>query len=367
MNNELIKIKLLLIISFILVLITNSYFTFDQSLIFGARDGADYYLIAKSFTNLPVDTMEYHRAWRFIIPTFVGIVAKITNIDVYDIFRFFVILFSMTTIIVFISLLEKIQTQNFHIYFLSSFLIFNPYLFRFFIAMPTMINDLVFINAGILIIYGFFTKNKIFLFLGFLLALFTRQNSIFFVLGIIIVKFFFKDKSLLKLNNIIPLIFLTIVFFYINNNFANNYTDYNDSYALINRMGIFNLNYSYTEFINYHLFPLIIIFPVLIYFFYEKEILKIDKSKSEVLILIIIFVLSIVIVAYLGGPIITGKNFIRLINLGFPLIILLLTFSIKLKVCRVKSKKFICYQILFFIWSLHPTFSNINLFSFFKF
>ena len=44
--DEFLNLKLILILSFIFILITNNYFSYNQSLIFGARDGADYYLIA---------------------------------------------------------------------------------------------------------------------------------------------------------------------------------------------------------------------------------------------------------------------------------------------------------------------------------
>ena len=49
--NESLKLKVFLIISFLFILLTNNYFSYDQSLIFGARDGADYFLIAQNYLD----------------------------------------------------------------------------------------------------------------------------------------------------------------------------------------------------------------------------------------------------------------------------------------------------------------------------
>ena len=90
---------------------------------------------------------------------------KIFNLDVYLIFRVFVFIFCIIIILIFLEILKSLKFNSFHIYFLSSFIIFNPYLFRFFIALPTMINDLIFICATLLLILGFI-KNRKFFFLS---------------------------------------------------------------------------------------------------------------------------------------------------------------------------------------------------------
>ena len=66
--NEYLKLRFLLIISFIFVVITNNYFSYEESIVFGARDGADYFLIAQNFPNISHDALAHHKAWRFIIP-----------------------------------------------------------------------------------------------------------------------------------------------------------------------------------------------------------------------------------------------------------------------------------------------------------
>ena len=65
----------------------------------------------------------------------------------------------------------------------------------------------------------------------------------------------------------------------------------------------------------------------------------------------------------MGGPIETGKNIIRLINLVYPLIILIGALSMNLKKHSLSSMRFYLFSFLFAIWSFHPTFSKIKIFS----
>jgi len=365
--NELLKLKIFLLISFLFVAISNTYFSYEQSIIYGARDGADYFLIAQNFSNVPNDVLEYHRAWRFIIPSLIGFLGKISNLDVYLIFRVFVLIFCIIIILIFLEILNSLKFNTFHIYFLSSFIIFNPYLFRYFIAAPTMINDLIFICASLLLVLGFIKNKRIFFYLGVLLSVFTRQNSIFFLLSIIIVKFVYKKKSIFKIKDIFILSFLFIFFYLLNNYYANTYTHYNDAYSIINRLALFTKKYALVDFLKYNFFPMIIILPLLGYLTVENRKFDLKQLNSEFFVFIILLAFFIISVAYVGGPIITGKNIIRLINLGYPLLILIGASSINFKNYKFNSLRFYFYNILFILWSFHPTFSKIKLFTLLKF
>ena len=129
--DESLKLRVFLIDSFLFVVLTNNYYSYDESIIFGARDGTDYFLIAQSFPNISYDALQHHKAWRFIIPTLIGFIGKISNIDLYLLFRIFVLLFCGLTILVFFKIVELLEINNFQIFFLSSFIVFNPYLFRY--------------------------------------------------------------------------------------------------------------------------------------------------------------------------------------------------------------------------------------------
>ena len=365
--DESIKLKIFLIASFFFVVFTNNYFSYEQSIVFGARDGVDYFLIAQNFPKIPYDALEYHRTWRFIMPTLIGFTGKILNIDIYLLFRIFVLLFCVLTILIFFKILKFLELNNFQILFLSSFIMFNPYLFRYFIACPTMINDLIFINATLVLVLGILKNNKIFFYIGILLSLPTRQNSIFLLISIIIAKFVFKKNSFFKIKDIILLIILFSFFFLLNNIFANFYSNYNNSYSLFLRFGLFQHNYTFSDFLQYHFFPLIILLPLFGYLIIEKKNFDFNKLNSELLTLISLFAFFLVSVAYVGGPITTGKNLIRLINLAYPLIILIGTASINLKKHSLSGMRFYLFSLLFIMWSFHPTFSKIKILSLINF
>ena len=86
------------------------------------------------------------------------------------------------------------------------------------------------------------------------------------------------------------------------------------------------------------------------------------QLNSEFFVFIILLALFIISLADVGGPIISGKNVIRLINLGYPLLILIGASSINFKNYKFDSLRFYFYNILFILWSFHPTFSKVKIF-----
>jgi len=111
---------------------------------------------------------------------------------------------------------------------------------------------------------------------------------------------------------------------------------------------------------------MIIILPLLGYLAVENRKFDLKQLNSEFFVFIILLALFIISVGYVGGPIITGKNINRLINLGYPLLILIGASTINFKNYKLDSLRFYFYNILFILWSLHPTFSKIKLFNFIK-
>ena len=67
----------------------------------------------------------------------------------------------------------------------------------------------------------------------------------------------------------------------------------------------------------------------------------------------------------LSGPLIAGKNIIRLSSFGYFSLIFL--FFLNLKYYKYETKGFsIMFFILILFWSLHPTFSKIKIFDLLK-
>ena len=229
-----------------------------------------------------------------------------------------------------------------------------------------MINDLIFICATLFLILGFIKNKKIFFYLGILLSVFTRQNSIFLLLSIIIIKLIYKKKSIFKIKDILILTTIFAFFYLLNNYYANTYASQNDAYSIEYRLGLFTMKYSLGAFLKYNFFPMIIILPLLGYLAVENRKFDLMQLNSEFFVFIVLLALLIISVGYVGGPIITGNNIIRLINLGYPLLILIGAGSVNFKNYKFNSPRFYFYNTLFILWSFHPTFSQIKLFSFIK-
>ncbi len=358
------NLNIYLIISFIFIFFSNNLLTYDQSIIYGARDGTDYFLIAQNFPELSNETLQYHKVWRFIIPASIGLISKLFNLDLYFLFRVFIIIFSILSLIIFLKIIKSFKLNDFQIFFLMSFLIFNPYLFRYFIACPTMINDLIFIFGILLLIFGILKSDKLALYSGFLFTLITRQNSIFIFIGIVITKLIYKSQSKFKINDLFLFSLMFLFTFLLNSYFADYVTDYNETYSFNERFAIFNFNYSIIDFLIYNIFPLIILLPLLVYVYFEYDKFKGIKLKSEIYVFIVLITFFTFSIAYVGGPNITGKNLIRLINLVYPLLILIFVYLYNFKDSKINSSKFFVYLFFFVTWSLHPTFSKINIFKF---
>ena len=190
------KINLLILSLTFIVLITNTYFSYENSLIFGGNDGKFYLLISKYAPNFGTN-IEYIKGERFFLPYFLGLISKLTSIDLYFLYQLTSIFLVLLLIFFYNEILVLLKIKN-YIYFISLFLvIFNPYLIRYYIAIPTIIVDLSFIISLELIAIGFLKKQKKFFFFGILLATLSRQNSIIILFVFYIIKFFFKKRSIL--------------------------------------------------------------------------------------------------------------------------------------------------------------------------
>ena len=113
------------------------------------------------------------------------------------------------------------------------------------------------------------------------------------------------------------------------------------------------------------LFP-ILTFGPLIYLYISNRLIY-EKLFNSLNLFVIVTAFILIMQPLLGGPVITGKNFIRLANYSYP--ILLISFSI-ISTFDIKQNtlfKNIVYFLFLIIWSLHPTYSIINIFESLKF
>jgi hypothetical protein len=302
-------------------------------LIYGGRDGFYYTNISKSFPKIAT-SIEYIKGERFFFPYLIGGISKILSADIFKIYQ--ISIFFLIALIIFFTLqsLRKIKSSNFSITISLSLLIFNPYMFRFFIAVPTIITDLIFILSSILIVNGFINKNKKNIYLGFAISLLSRQNGIFFLFSFFISKIFFKKKSLFNYKEIIYFFLIFFIIFLLNSYYAINAnsseeTSVKDLY-LTTLFGIFFDNYSFYQFILFIILPFLSFTPLIIFCFIQRNNFnKIILTELALVILTSSFL--ILAIAFVSGPVVTGKNIIRLFNLCYPMLILFLNLYIKKK------------------------------------
>ena len=75
----------------IFIFFSNSYFNFDESLIFGGADGKSYFDISKYSPYLSEEPIQPIHAERFFFSYLIGLISKTLFIEIYTLNRIFVI------------------------------------------------------------------------------------------------------------------------------------------------------------------------------------------------------------------------------------------------------------------------------------
>jgi len=348
--------------SFIFLILSNNFFNYNESILYGQTDGITYFKIAEAAPNISTEKLPYHKAQRFLLPYISGVISKYLIVDTYVIFRVFSFCLIGLILFIFKKIFHKLNVEiNFQI-FLFSLIIFNPYIMRYYLANPLMINDLLFLLSGTLLILSFISYNKWLLSLSIFLATVSRLESFFFILSLIIGKVIYKKKYTFSLNSIVTNLIIFSSIFLLNKYHANIVgVDNIGAFAPEQRFGLFVFNYSLKEFLFFIILPFFNFFPILLFFlFFNLKVLT--RAQNSVFIFSIIIVFLTMITPFISGPIATGKNIIRLINLSYPFMI-----YIFYKIFIIKNNLSLYKKILFLfiviLWSLHPTYSRFNIFS----
>jgi hypothetical protein len=366
-----IKILLYFIIfSFILILITNSYFDYADSIIYGGSDGRYYIQISNSFPNFATN-VDYIKGERFLIPYLIGSLGHFFSIDNFLIYRFLSIFLSIIFIFIFVKIILKFNLDLFSKIVSIGLIIFNPYLIRYFLAVPTSILDLIFIISSLIILMGFYEKKFFLIIFGLSISLISRQNAIIFLFVFIFAKVFFKKKSFLSNYQLLYLI-ITFIFIYLLNTFyainaAGSELKLVKNSYITTLVGIFIDQYNYKEFIQFILMPLISFGPLIIFILLKFFYAELIDYNNETAIIIIISSILIIMIGFVSGPIVSGRNLIRLSNLSYPMILILINQMCESKTTLIFNRTKIILLILFFtFWSFHPTFSKVKTFVFIK-
>ena len=255
-------------------LINTNNFNYENSIIFGAADGENYLSISKAYPNFSSEIIPYHHAQRFLIPYFIGFLSELSNINdyffIFKLITFVFIIFFLYQIFQFYKLnRDIIDLKNFVI--LSSVIVLNPYFVKYYFSLPTLLNDIIFINLLFLFCNNFEKENNIKYFSA-ITSLLIKQTGLFLVL-VLIVQIFLKKKEFFKNKflKITLIVLCTLIAISITNFYANNVSNNKFDYGHI--FGIFSwIRYEFNLFvlIKFTLYPILSIGPaILIFFFYR--------------------------------------------------------------------------------------------------
>ena len=343
----------------IFLTLTTKHYDYQSTLIYGGADGFYYMQIAKSSPYFTETKITLHYAQRFLLPYIIGLISKLSGFDLFFVFK----LTSFITLIILSFTLVKIikifTKDKFYQIIILNLVLLNPYISRFYISVPTVINDLFFLTTTALISLVIIKKKNILYIFYSCLSLTARQTGVVFLISAISNLIVFKRKSIINLKLLIIMIigyyiFFSLIIFYSKNSSNTNfdYTHINGIFFyLINKFNILNLiNFISLPFLSYGLLLLFIFF-----FLKLKKNFSTNKQKIFIIFLSILLIISQPILA---GPELTGRNIIRLSTLAYVLVISLLTFIYREK--KILNNYKILFIIIQIICSFHPTFSILK-------
>lgn len=357
-----------LFIILIFIFSTNSYFDFEESLIFGGADGKSYFDISKYSPYLSKEAIQPIHAERFLFSYLIGLISKVTFIEIYTLNRIIVIFLIILINKYVIDFLIRLNKDNYFILLTLLILNLNPYFSRFYIAVPLILNDLIFILGSIICINSLSKKNKMQFFFGLILSSFARQSAAAICLTILFLKISNKDKFFLKFSDILISFIIFLIIYFMGYLYSSNIpieVSRSEQY-FVTIFGLFIENKNFKELLIYFIWPFLSYGPLIIYFiFLIRKNLLIKKTNYNLNLFIFIFSVLIIMQPILQGLDVSGKNIIRLCTLAYPVI--LICFIINSKKFKINKIIFSFFVILSIIWSSHPTFSIFTYLEKFKF
>jgi len=356
------------ILIFAIILTTNSYFNYEQSLIYGGTDGISYLEIARKAPFLSDTPLKPIHAERFLFPYLIGILSKISSINLYDLFRILNILIILIINFYLIKILKKYNFSNFYLIFALLLFNLNPYQTRFYVANPLIITDLFFILGSIVSITGIDDRNKRNFFIGLIISSLARQSAVAIIISVVVVKLFKKEKFFLSYKEIFIswILFISIYligFIYSKLGFVNvSHT----SIYIVHFFGLLLEDVTLKEKIIFFIWPLLSFGPlILFYVLFVNLNFKFIENNFDTSIYIIIYSLLIISQPIISGVEMSGRNIIRLSSFAFVPILLFSIINFDFK--KNSIIKNIFFILLIIIWTCHPTFSKFNFLEVLKF
>ena len=356
------RIMLIFLISFLLL--TNTY-NGERDMSSSANSSFYYLNIANSYPagmSLENTAQTYIHGERFLISYFAGLLSNLLNINSFYIFQVFTYFAISFLVVINYKIINKIIPQKKYILLFFSLFLLNPYIVRYSLSNPVMINDLAFTVSISLLFLSFLNKKNILFYTALFLAIISRQTSILIILALIFSLALPYKKKFINLKKIFFSFLLFMTNYLISQQYLmiSNITVFYD-YQFFGLLDFFQKDFQILKFLNFLFMPLLsfgLLFVVIIILLLKK---KIFLTINEINIFFIILLILLISQPFVAGPVIAGKNIIRLSTAGYPSLIFLLCLNLKNLTNLSKKISIISYIVMLF-WSLHPTFSKIKIF-----
>ncbi len=163
----------------VILLVTNKWFNYDDAIkVVGADDTISYRAVAEAWPGLPADALPFHKAQRLVIPVLLGGIARTLGCSLESLFLGATLLLCAVVLLLMHKIFVSLAFSAAQRLLLFALLIFNPFVFRPYLAATFMVIDLVFIAGLALLIWGLLTNRSAATVLGIVLAALGRQTAL---------------------------------------------------------------------------------------------------------------------------------------------------------------------------------------------
>lgn len=169
-----------------ILLLTNRWLSYQEGIdTLKAADTNSYMTIAGAAPALPSlapsALLPTNHTARFVLPYLVGTFAHLTGVSHERLFLLATLFFCGLVVWSVHRVLLEIHCSDSQYALAMALLIFNPYMFRYYLAVPAMVNDVVFVAGLALTLLGLVRGGLGIVLVGCLVAIVGRQNALVFL------------------------------------------------------------------------------------------------------------------------------------------------------------------------------------------
>lgn len=141
-------------------------------------DCAAYQAIADAAPGVPTGLMRYHWAQRYTLPLLIGLAAKGSGLAQETVFTLTAYGLTVGVVLLYVGLPRRL-VRNHTLAFLSTImLIFNPYMFRYYLTLPPMLTDLFFTFGLAILLHALLRPSLLYALLGVVIMGSARQTTL---------------------------------------------------------------------------------------------------------------------------------------------------------------------------------------------